>query len=67
MSERQPPRIGRYPDAGMRIDLAMFSGYNDNPTQYAPKFDDFVTGITAEQAREAAHLLNQLAEYLESC
>ena len=27
----------------------------------------YVKHITAEQAREAAHLLNQLAEYLESC
>lgn len=57
---RQPPRIGDYPEAAMRL-------LNDYATgkRWLPSFNvRFSEGITADQAREAAHLLNQLAEYL---
>lgn len=66
---RTPPRVGYYPEATMSINLVMFSGYNGQPTSYSVRFADniIMNGITAEQAREAAHLLNQLAEYLETC
>lgn len=63
--KRVPPKPIHYPDAGLTLELAMFSGYFNNKTAYAPKFKPFPSGITADQAREAAHLLNQLAEYLE--
>jgi len=62
---RMPPKPVHYPDAGLTLGLAMFSGYFNTKTAYAPKFNAFPSGITADQAREAAHLLNQLAEYLE--
>lgn len=62
---RTPPKPVHYAEAGLTLNLAMFSGYFNKTTAYAPKFDSFSSGITAEQAREAAHLLNQLAEYLE--
>jgi hypothetical protein len=58
---RQPPRTGDYPDAAMRL-------LNDYATgkRWLPSFNvPFEKGITAAQAREAAHLLNQLAEYLD--
>lgn len=59
MSERQPPCIDVYDDAAMRLDM-----YGD---KWIPTFlHGFMPqGISAKQAREAAHLLNQLAEYLE--
>lgn len=57
--QRVPPRIGFYPEAG--IELQRFKNNGDHIVNMR------VDRITAEQAREAAHLLNQLAEYLESC
>lgn len=59
--KRQPPRTGDYPDAAMRLMKDYATG-----RRWLPSFDvPFSKGITAAQAREAAHLLNQLAEYLE--
>lgn len=59
--KRTPPRIDVYKDAAMRLDM--------HGDKWMPTFlHGFMPqGITAEQAREAAHLLNQLAEYLETC
>lgn len=57
--QRQPPVTGEYPEAGITLYR------NGNTGGYWPQFKDVHRGITAEQAREAAHLLNQLAEYLE--
>lgn len=61
-SPRQPPQSGAYPGTGLSL-IAL----DDYPSQFYPRFDEELVhgGITAEQAREAAHLLNQLAEYLE--
>ena len=58
--KRTPPRVGYYPEAGLRIRRSA------NGLGYQFQSEAMSTGITAEQAREAAHLLNQLAEYLES-
>ena len=55
MNERTPPRTGYYPDANTYVrQHGGSSGYRID-----------VTAFTVEQAREAAHLLNQLAEFLE--
>lgn len=61
---RQPLDTGYYPAAALNLHACrMGAGRVD----YYPKFNEALStrGITAEQAREAAHLLNQLAEYLE--
>lgn len=59
LQKRTPPRIGCYEGAAIRLEK-----YKDN---YYPVFMGMQmrNGITAEQAREAAHLLNQLAEFLD--
>lgn len=58
--QRTPPRIDVYEDAAMRLDM--------HGEKWIPTFlHGFMPqGITAEQAREAAHLLNQLAEWLDA-
>ncbi|AHJ10762.1 hypothetical protein P106B_79 [Rhizobium phage vB_RglS_P106B] len=63
---REPPRIGYYEEAGLHLNKL---NADNEPLAVYPKFNEAMLwhnrGITAEQAREAAHLLNQLAEYLE--
>lgn len=58
--EREPPQFRYYPEAALDLHPALSPGYY-------PKFNEALVhrGITAEQAREASHLLAQLAEYLE--
>lgn len=60
-AQRQAPPLTYYPDAALNLHHAVC------PAGYYPKFNEALAqrGITAEQAREAANLLNQLAEYLE--
>ena len=59
---RTPPQLGSYPDAAIAL-----KGSMRRIGIYYPVFLEFgADGITAEQAREAAHLLNQIAEYLEN-
>lgn len=60
-SERQPPRIGYYPEASLQLNMDAFT-----ETRYFVRIDaPYNTGLTANQCREAAHILNQLGEYLE--
>lgn len=60
---RRPPAYGAYPAAALALEMC------PTPGGYHLRFiipdAQYDKGITAEQAREAAHLLNQLAEYLE--
>ena len=66
--KRTPPRVGYYPEAALNINVSIYAGLMNEVNPYSVRFADniIMNGITAEQAREAAHLLNQLAEYLES-
>lgn len=61
---RQPPPTGEYAEGAINLyHLKTFNGVDG----YYPVFNEGIInqGITAEQCREIAHLLNQLAEYLE--
>lgn len=61
---RTPPKLGEYSNAAVRLE-SMYR--KEMPNVYYPVFLHALMkdGITAEQAREAAHLLNQIAEYLD--
>lgn len=63
---RKPPARRYYPEAALTLNEAHIYAGRIQPG-YSPLFsvDVMTYGITAQQAREAAHLLNQLAEYLE--
>ncbi|QWY83192.1 hypothetical protein [Rhizobium phage RHph_X2_24] len=52
---RVPPREGYYKDAAAFV------------SKYRIGYRVTATPINAAEAREAAHLLNQLAEYLDDC
>lgn len=60
---RKPPATGYYADAAMSLHTHVLY-----PNRYYPKFNEAMVthGITADQAREAAHLLNQLAEWIDN-
>lgn len=62
IDNRTPPRMGRYEEAG----LVLSETSNGIYVHFIPVGRNRGCTLTAEQAREAAHLLNQLAEYLES-